>query len=71
MNGLYLVIISALVLVLGYRFYGAFIAAKVLTVNQYKSRPPFVLRMVTTMFPLTNTSYSGIILRQLLVQVLS
>lgn len=41
MNGLYLVIISALVLVLGYRFYGAFIAAKVLTVNQYKVTPAF------------------------------
>ena len=36
MNGLYLVIISALVFVLAYRFYGAFIAAKVLTLNQYK-----------------------------------
>lgn len=41
MNGLFLVIISALVLVLAYRFYGAFIAAKVLTVNQYKVTPAF------------------------------
>ena len=41
MNGLYLVIISALVFVLAYRFYGAFIAAKVLTVNQYKVTPAF------------------------------
>lgn len=41
MNGIYLVIISALVLVLAYRFYGAFIAAKVLTLNQYKVTPAF------------------------------
>lgn len=41
MNGLYLVIISALVFVLAYRFYGAFIAAKVLTLNQYKVTPAF------------------------------
>ena len=41
MNGLYLVIISALIFVLAYRFYGAFIAAKVLTVNQYKVTPAF------------------------------
>ncbi len=41
MNGLYFVIISALVFVLAYRFYGAFIAAKVLTVNQYKVTPAF------------------------------
>ena len=41
MNGLFLVIISALIFVLAYRFYGAFIAAKVLTVNQYKVTPAF------------------------------
>ena len=41
MNGLYLVIISALAFVLAYRFYGAFIAAKVLTLNQYKVTPAF------------------------------
>ena len=41
MNGLYLVIVSALVFVLAYRFYGAFIAAKVLTLNQYKVTPAF------------------------------
>ena len=41
MNGLYLVIISALIFVLAYRFYGAFIAAKVLTVNQYRVTPAF------------------------------
>ncbi len=39
MNGLYLVIIGACVLMLAYRFYGAFIAAKVLTVNQYEETP--------------------------------
>lgn len=39
MNGLYLVIISALVLAIAYRLYGAFIAAKVLTVNQYRTTP--------------------------------
>ena len=41
MNGLFLVIISALIFVLAYRFYGAFVAAKVLTVNQYKVTPAF------------------------------
>lgn len=39
MNGIYLVIISACVLMLAYRYYGAFIAAKVLTLNQYKTTP--------------------------------
>lgn len=38
-NGVYLVVVSALILVLAYRFYGAFIAAKVLAVNQYKVTP--------------------------------
>ena len=33
MNGLYLVIASALILVIAYRLYGSFVAAKVLTVN--------------------------------------
>ncbi len=41
MNGLFLVIISALIFVLAYRFYGAFIASKVLVVNQYKVTPSF------------------------------
>lgn len=41
MNGLFVVIISALILVLAYRFYGAFIGAKVLTVNQYNVTPAF------------------------------
>lgn len=39
MNGVYLVIITACVLLLAYRFYGAFIAAKVLTLNQFKTTP--------------------------------
>ena len=39
MNGVYLVIITACVLMLGYRFYGAFIAAKVLTLNEFKTPP--------------------------------
>ena len=37
MNGLYLVIASALILVIAYRLYGSFVAAKVLTVNQYRT----------------------------------
>lgn len=41
MNGVYLVIITACVLILAYRFYGAFIAAKVLTLNQYNVTPAF------------------------------
>lgn len=37
MNGIYLVIASACILILAYRFYGgAFIAAKVLTLDQYR-----------------------------------
>lgn len=39
MNGVYLVIISACVLILAYRFYGAFIAAKVLTLNEFRTVP--------------------------------
>ncbi len=39
MNGVYLVIITACVLILAYRFYGAFIAAKVLTLDQFKTTP--------------------------------
>lgn len=39
MNGVHLVIITACVLILAYRFYGAFIAAKVLTLNQYNVPP--------------------------------
>jgi carbon starvation protein len=39
LNGVYLVIITACVLLLAYRFYGAFIAAKVLTLNQFKTTP--------------------------------
>jgi carbon starvation protein len=39
MNGVYMVIITACFLILGYRFYGSFIAAKVLTLNQYKVVP--------------------------------
>ncbi|MBS5270820.1 MAG: carbon starvation protein A [Veillonella sp.] len=39
MNGLYLVIASALILVIAYRLYGSFVAAKVLTVNQYRTTP--------------------------------
>lgn len=39
MNGIYLVIISAVVLVLTYRFYGAFMAAKVLTLDETRETP--------------------------------
>ena len=39
MNGVYLVIITACVLILAYRFYGAFIAAKVLTLNEFRTPP--------------------------------
>lgn len=39
MNGVYLVIITACVLMLAYRFYGAFVAAKVLTLNQFNVPP--------------------------------
>lgn len=37
MNGIYLVIASACILILAYRFYGAFIAAKVLTLDPISS----------------------------------
>jgi carbon starvation protein len=39
MNSIVLVIIGALVLVLGYRFYGAFIAAKVLVLDENRAVP--------------------------------
>ncbi|SEJ51972.1 carbon starvation protein [Propionispira arboris] len=42
MNGLYLVIISALVLSLCYRYYGAFMAAKVLTLDPNRPTPAVV-----------------------------
>ena len=42
MNGIYLVIASACILILAYRFYGAFIAAKVLTLDQYRPTPAMV-----------------------------
>ncbi|TWH51594.1 carbon starvation protein A [Sporomusa sp. KB1] len=42
MNGLYLVIISALVLTLCYRYYGAFIAAKVLALDTKRPTPAVV-----------------------------
>lgn len=42
MNGIYLVIVSACVLMLAYRFYGAFIAARVLTLDQYRLTPAMV-----------------------------
>ena len=42
MNGIYLVIASACILMLGYRFYGAFIAAKVLTLDKYRMTPAMV-----------------------------
>ena len=41
MNGIYLVIASACILILAYRFYGAFIAAKVLTLDQYRPTPGY------------------------------
>lgn len=42
MNGIYLVIASACILMLAYRFYGAFVAAKVLTLDQYRPTPACV-----------------------------
>lgn len=42
MNGIYLVIASACILMLAYRFYGAFLAAKVLTLDQYRLTPSVV-----------------------------
>jgi carbon starvation protein len=42
MNGLYLVIIAALVLIICYRYYGAFIAAKVLVLDPNRPTPAIV-----------------------------
>lgn len=42
MNGLYLVLIAAMVLTICYRFYGAFIAAKVLALNPDRPTPAVV-----------------------------
>lgn len=39
MNSIVLVIIGALILILSYRFYGAFIAAKVLVLDESKKVP--------------------------------
>ncbi len=42
MNGIYLVVISACVLMIAYRLYGSFLAAKVLTLNQFRTTPAVV-----------------------------
>ena len=42
MNGLYIVIASACILVLAYRYYGAFLAAKVLVLDQFRPTPAVV-----------------------------
>jgi len=39
LNAIYLVVVSALVLVLAYRLYGAFLGAKVLGIDAYKTTP--------------------------------
>jgi carbon starvation protein len=44
MNALYLVIAALLVLVLAYRFYGAFLKAKVLVIDTSRTTPAFRLR---------------------------
>lgn len=43
MNGLYLVIITICFLMIAYRLYGSWIAAKVLTLNRYKETPAYEL----------------------------
>lgn len=42
-NGLYLVIITICFLMIAYRLYGSWIAAKVLTLNQYRQTPAYAL----------------------------
>lgn len=42
MNGLYIVIASACILILAYRYYGAFLAAKVLVLDQFRPTPSVV-----------------------------
>ena len=54
MNGIYLVIASACILILAYRFYGAFIAAKVLTLDQYVQLQLWFTMMVTITCQPTN-----------------
>ena len=54
MNGIYLVIASACILILAYRFYGAFIAAKVLTLDEIVQRQLWSTMMVTITCQLTN-----------------
>ena len=39
MNGLYMVIVAALVLTICYRYYGAFLAAKVLALDSNRTTP--------------------------------
>lgn len=42
MNGIYIVIAAACILMIAYRLYGSFVAAKVLTLNQYRATPAMV-----------------------------
>ena len=70
MNGVHLVIITACVLILAYRFYGAFIAAKVLTLNQYNVPPSIRLEDGHDYVPTNNGWYSDIILPLLREQAL-
>ncbi len=44
MNAIYLVLAAALILVLFYRFYGAFLRAKVLSIDPHRSTPAFRLK---------------------------
>jgi carbon starvation protein len=44
MNAIYLVIAAFLILVLAYRFYGAFLKAKVLAIDVNRPTPAFRLR---------------------------
>ncbi|MBN1414707.1 MAG: carbon starvation protein A [Bacteroidales bacterium] len=44
MNAIYLVLIAALVLILSYRFYGAFLKAKVLSIDSQRVTPAFRLK---------------------------
>ena len=42
MNGLYLVVIAALILILCYRYYGVFIATRVLMLDEKRQTPAMV-----------------------------
>lgn len=70
MNGLYIVIASACILILAYRYYGAFLAAKVLVLDQFRPTPAVVHNDGHDYVPTNKWVTFGHHLQRLPVQVL-